>query len=306
MATLDGNINDLSGNLYNGTITGSYYINDRFGIYQHALQIVNNSDALVLPQQINLPNTFTLACWVKIPINNSLNCVLPQRDVAGAGIDDWSISIWNGQLITQIDWTGCSQPYLYSKNTHLNDTIWHHIVFIADRGTNGVQKMYIDGVIDTSRTVPLGTFSNNNIPISIPQGNESIDDIGIWNRVLTQNEISALYNAGLCYQTITVTDTLIINANLTGFNPIVYKNTVKIFPNPTNDHITIDFGSNFSTMNGYTLQITNSLSQIVYTTIVNQQQKTVDLSTWTGNGIYFVHLIDAQSNTIDIRKIVLQ
>jgi len=32
----------------------------------------------------------------------------------------------------------------------------------------------------------------------------------------------------------------------------------------------------------------------------------VDLSTWTGNGIYFVHLINDSGNTIDIRKIVLQ
>jgi hypothetical protein len=32
----------------------------------------------------------------------------------------------------------------------------------------------------------------------------------------------------------------------------------------------------------------------------------MNLSTWTGNGIYFVHLVDPQGNTVDIRKIVLQ
>ncbi|MBK9672319.1 MAG: hypothetical protein IPO70_08695 [Bacteroidetes bacterium] len=32
----------------------------------------------------------------------------------------------------------------------------------------------------------------------------------------------------------------------------------------------------------------------------------MNLSSLTGNGIYFVHLIDASGNTIDIRKIVLQ
>jgi len=116
----------------------------------------------------------------------------------------------------------------------------------------------------------------------------------------------------VCHQTvydtihITVTDTLIINANLTSYNPVTFANTIKVFPNPTNDHITIDFGSNYSTMTGYTLKITNSLSQTVYTTSINTQQTNVDLSTWTGNGIYFVHLIDAQSNTIDIKKIVIQ
>ncbi len=111
-----------------------------------------------------------------------------------------------------------------------------------------------------------------------------------------------VYNPTYC----SVTDTLIINANLTGFNPIVYQNTIKIYPNPSNDHIIVDFGGNYSTMNGYSMKITNTLNQIVYTTPINAQQTTINLSNWTGNGIYFVHLIDAQSNTIDIRKIVLQ
>lgn len=38
---------------------------------------------------------------------------------------------------------------------------------------------------------------------------------------------------------------------------------------------------------------------------INTQSTIVDLSTWTGNGIYFVHLIDASNNTIDIKKIIL-
>jgi hypothetical protein len=30
------------------------------------------------------------------------------------------------------------------------------------------------------------------------------------------------------------------------------------------------------------------------------------LSTFGGNGIYFLHVINAQNNTVEIRKIVLQ
>lgn len=88
--------------------------------------------------------------------------------------------------------------------------------------------------------------------------------------------------------------------------PFVRSQNLKIFPNPTNNNLTIDLGGNYSSMNEYTLKITNSLDQIVYTSLIDRQQTTVDLSAWTGNGIYFVHLIDSQSNTIDIRKIVLQ
>jgi Concanavalin A-like lectin/glucanases superfamily/Secretion system C-terminal sorting domain len=104
---------------------------------------------------------------------------------------------------------------------------------------------------------------------------------------------------------ITITDTLIINAVITGLTPPNNQNTIKVFPNPANDHITLHYG-NFASMSGYQLKITNSLGQQVFITNIIQQSDYIDLSTWTGNGVYFVHLIDPQGITVDIRKIVLQ
>jgi hypothetical protein len=104
---------------------------------------------------------------------------------------------------------------------------------------------------------------------------------------------------------ISVTDTLIINSTITSLTPPNNTNTIKVFPNPTNDHITINYG-NFAAMNGYTLKITNALGQIVFTSPINQQSSYIDLSTWGGNGIYFIQIINPQNNTIENRKIVLQ
>ena len=104
---------------------------------------------------------------------------------------------------------------------------------------------------------------------------------------------------------ITVTDTLIINSTITSLSPPNNSNTIKVFPNPTNDHITIDYG-NFIIMTGYQLQIENSLGQQVFQTDITQQSDYLNLSNWGGNGLYFVHIIDPQGNTIDIRKIVIQ
>jgi hypothetical protein len=103
----------------------------------------------------------------------------------------------------------------------------------------------------------------------------------------------------------TVTDTLIINTLITGINPPNNLNTVRVYPNPASTHITIDYG-NFNTMSSFKLTIVNSFGQTVFTTPINQQTSYIDLSTWTGNGIYFVHLIDPQNNTIENRKIVIQ
>ena len=135
--------------------------------------------------------------------------------------------------------------------------------------------------------------------------NGKIDDIRAYDRVLTPTEVTALYNEGICYQLITVTDTLIINANLTGYNPIIYQNTIKIYPNPTNDHITIHTG-NYSSMPNYSIKITNSLSQVMFQSLLTQQTFYLDLNSFTGNGIYFVYLLDGSGNMVDVKKIVLQ
>ena len=104
---------------------------------------------------------------------------------------------------------------------------------------------------------------------------------------------------------MSVTDTLIINTLLSGINPPENSNTIKIFPNPAHTYINIDYG-NYLSMSDYQLKIENSLGQQVFQTTISQQSSFIDLSTWGGNGVYFVKIIDPQSNIIENRKIVLQ
>ena len=104
---------------------------------------------------------------------------------------------------------------------------------------------------------------------------------------------------------ITVTDTLLIQTTITSLSPPNNKNTIRVYPNPTNDHITIYYG-NFTSLNGYQLKIENSLGQQVFQTNISQQFNYLSLTNWGGSGLYFVRIIDPQGNTIDIRKIVLQ
>lgn len=85
----------------------------------------------------------------------------------------------------------------------------------------------------------------------------------------------------------------------------VGESKILVYPNPTNNHITIDFGG-YANMSGYTLKVTNTLGTTVFTTAINQKTSYVDLNDWYGNGIYFVYLIDRQGNTIDIKKIIKQ
>jgi len=107
------------------------------------------------------------------------------------------------------------------------------------------------------------------------------------------------------YDTIKVMDTLVINANLSGISAPNNTNRIIVYPNPAKDHITIDYGV-FSRMSGYTVKITNTLGQTVFTSPINQQSSFINLSTWTGKGLYYLQIIDPNSNMIENRKIVLQ
>jgi hypothetical protein len=100
-------------------------------------------------------------------------------------------------------------------------------------------------------------------------------------------------------------DTLVINSTLSGISAPNNTNRLIVYPNPAMDHITIDYGV-FSKMSGYTMKITNTLGQTVFSSPINQQSSFINLSSWTGKGMYNVQIFDTQNNMIENRKIVLQ
>jgi hypothetical protein len=320
-----GNANDLSGNNNNGAVTGAALTTDRFGNTNSAYNFPNANDNITI-DSITASNVlkYSVSGWFQktsSSVNLEGNIFCGSNPCNAPGGLRFSVGV-NNQACFGAEFQSCSSMWSYTSNQNYADNTWHSFVVVFD-GVAGLidttmLKIYIDNIFVAQHKQTQGNLSNVIAPINnaLPTilgnatgGNDNfkgkLDDIRIYNRVLNTSEISALYNEGLCYQTITVTDTLLINTNITGFNPVTYQNTIKVWPNPTNDHITIDNG-NIANLTGYQIKITNSLSQQVFQSAITQQQFYVDLSTWTGNGIYFVHIIDGQGNTIDIKKIVLQ
>ena len=116
-----------------------------------------------------------------------------------------------------------------------------------------------------------------------------------------------VFNPSYCTETvlITVTDTLIINYNITSLNPLSYESTIKIYPNPTTEYLTIDYG-NLDVFSGFGLIIQNSLGEIVFSESIVQDTSTLSMDTIGSTGVYFVHLQNPQGDIIETRKIVVQ
>ncbi len=186
--------------------------------------------------------------------------------------------------------------------------------FLSAKGIGGVGEDFgWNMVYKNGNLFYTGTFSNSvdfdpNLPIYNLTSIGSYD--GYLLKITSSDCTTTIFDTITTHLTvydttyIKVTDTLLIST-LVGINPPNNSNTIKVFPNPANTHITIDYG-NFTIMNGYRLKIQNSFGQELFQTNITQQTDYLSLSNWGGNGMYFVHIIDTQGSTIDIKKIVLQ
>jgi hypothetical protein len=158
------------------------------------------------------------------------------------------------------------------------------------------------GTNTSSLSIANVQLSEHNQPIRvITTSGECVDTSDIATISILDTCVTSINDTTF----VTVTDTLVINTLITGINPPNNSNTIKVYPNPANTHITIEYGD-FAIMNGYQLRIENSLGQEVFQTSITQESDYLNLNSWGGNGLYFVHIADPQGNTIDIRKIVLQ
>ena len=133
-----------------------------------------------------------------------------------------------------------------------------------------------------------------------------VTDGNCTDTIWFDSQSATIYDTITVFDTLytTVTDTLIIHSTV-GSPGSTSQNTILMYPNPANDFLIIDNG-NYTIMNGYNISITSSNGQQVYFNPINQQILNVDLSTWNGNGLYHVYIIDNLGNIIEHRKIILQ
>jgi gliding motility-associated-like protein len=221
----NANTKDVSGNNNNGNIIGGVSLTtDRFGKANSAYSF-NGIDGY-----INVPNASSLqfeqisiAMWIKATQFRSFVNSAGTWDRYGGPIsrDTRPYGTWNGFTTTtshgflrfNLGLVNGSYPDVGIENTiTLNN--WIFLVFIVD---NGIAKIYKDGVLVATNTSFSGNkMSPNSNPIYIGRGywlpNSTpldayftgiIDDIHIYNRPLTDDEVKALYN-GITPNSITI------------------------------------------------------------------------------------------------------
>jgi hypothetical protein len=287
----NGNANDTSGNVNNGTVNRAALTSDRFGNLNSAYSFLQN-------QTITVPDNTSFHLTQNLSISIWVYCLANGQTLIRKGYD-YGIDIGN---IT--DTQSGLYPIFFTPNLFTQSPLklntWNHIVAVRN---NSSRFVYINGILNSTLNNSTSfAITNNLLTIGSWNGepiNAKLDDIGIWNRALTQDEITNLYYSENSCQS------LVINTGVLGFNPVTYNNTVTIYPNPANDHITIDCG-NLANIAGWSIKITNMLGQEVFNQPMNTQQYVVPLNSWNGQGIYFVKIYDGSNNLMNTKKIILQ
>jgi len=205
----NGNANDESGNGNNGTVNGATLTTDRFGTANKAYNFSQWLNVINLPElstQLGQPNSsMTLSIWFKAGPTGSNPGILFHSSSTNQYIFG-RVELDNGNLlkIYHRNPSSNNEPS-YSTNNLIGQ--WTNVIIRID-GSSGTYQFYLNGVL-----IPSMSFSYNNglnyydsgrfwgigaISSGYPNNHQflgDIDDIGIWNRALTQQEITNLYNS---------------------------------------------------------------------------------------------------------------
>ena len=210
----NGNANDESGNGNHGTVNGATLSADRNGKANSSYSFDGNSNYINVKNSQSLNNSSTaISGWYNL---NSL----PYSDGydAKAVIGKWwqypSVcdSNFNAYLICinkpqneANPILGAATPFYagnqYYSKTNIKTNQWYHFVFIHDSKTGS--KLYVNGNLENSNNLAgqiCNSINDVNIGADINNGslwrffNGQLDDIAIYNRALTEQEITALYS----------------------------------------------------------------------------------------------------------------
>jgi hypothetical protein len=345
-----GNANDESGNGNDGVVNGATLIEDRFGNAGAAYGFDGVDDGIDVSASPSLvfDNQQAISYWLNMaefPTDGNEHHIISKCGPIGTGWEMIVSNYSNNNWIEYRFW-GNPNPLENATEVHipfafLELNTYNHFVVNQDDDTlyfylNGelIDQHEKQGTFDASNDVELTFGTRDSLADYAYPYQGIIDDIGIWNRALTPEEVQELYTLDACtftvydtltvyetvydtvytYETIydtvttyiTVTDTLLIDITFTGFEgQPSWLNTVTVFPNPASDHITIDYG-NFALMAGYNTIITDAAGATVYSSAVNSQQVDIDINAWGATGVYYIMIYDSNGVMVAVRQIVLE
>jgi hypothetical protein len=211
---LNGNVNDSTSNALNGFNNGATPIADRFGKPKKAMYF-NGSSYIYIPgyPALNLTQDKTVSCWVYLPSTITMNNypTLIHKDEPLMSCT-YSICLTNdaGYYSNQYKFdyyyaSGSNHYQILSKQLYTNyKDQWINVVGVYDY-TSGYSKIYFNGILSDSIYVGAKISNSSNSTLNIGCGKTTnsnsyfkgyMDDVRIYNRPISKEEVMSLYLEG--------------------------------------------------------------------------------------------------------------
>ncbi|MBC8460768.1 MAG: LamG domain-containing protein [Deltaproteobacteria bacterium] len=187
---------DASGNGHDGEIIkgDAEWVEGKFGT---ALDFPGDETNVSIPHEDSLNlTTFTITAWVKI---RGVKGCLVNKEIFAATHSNYAIGVTNTNVVWS-EFTANGTWLDVLGNTEIVDDKWHHIAATYDQK---FQRVYVDGEKDAEKAhtekpdtnlEPL-TFGSAPKVGGNPTG--TIDEVGLFNEALTEDEIKSIMTKGL-------------------------------------------------------------------------------------------------------------
>ncbi|MHC4158437.1 MAG: LamG-like jellyroll fold domain-containing protein [Planctomycetota bacterium] len=193
---------DSAGN-NDGNISGASWTTGQIG---GALDFDGTNDYVQISNEPNFdfgPDTdFTVCAWI------NTTAILDRRRIVNkceSGHEPYTgFSLYmDPPGIVKFRLKDDADVVIVETTTSVNDGSWHFVAGVADR--DGDIKIYHNGIPEDTDSLALVDNINNNIPVAVGRSMDydgqyfdgKIDDVRIYDRALTTEEIEQLYQDGL-------------------------------------------------------------------------------------------------------------
>lgn len=201
---------DSSGHGNHGTVNGAAYTSS--GRFSGAFDFDGVDDTITVPHDslLDLPDSGgAVSAWIRM---DSANLGQDSYFPVIRKLDHTNEAVQSGYNMHFYQGSPTASPYLrgvlgspdedslLSTNTPITDTGWHHALLTWD---SSMMYLYLDGNEEASmaRTRSLswgqsqGIIIGKHTPWFIAYADGSIDEVAIWNRPLSAQEVSDLYTS---------------------------------------------------------------------------------------------------------------
>jgi len=204
---------DISGNGVGVSSTAGSIGYTNYSILGNSLSIYDDYGDYITLNNILITegdSSVTTSVWVNVDFCGEFSCSGNSEQpgsILFMGDGGHASEVWDSQYYDSnhysIDIYGSTSPdyanWLISGYVSNLKQNWHHVVYLYN-SSSSTRKIYVDGVLSNSDSETL-SFTRDLTRIGSDNSGDNeyvglIDELAVWDRALTENEIDLLYNNG--------------------------------------------------------------------------------------------------------------